>query len=192
MTHVRILLALAIMPMPTPSFGHQEMQPSTQRTASADQRLVQRLYREVGHELRMLPRFGVFDNLAYKVDGSTVTLMGQVNEATLKDDAEHRIQRIEGVEKVVNQIEILPVSINDDQLRQRLARAIFRNPRLSRYSIQPVPPIHIIVRNGHVSLEGVVHDQGDKNAAGLSANGVPGVFSVQNNLEVEKAGKGKK
>lgn len=185
-------LALMLSPIASSSYQQKEIKSSSRRTPSAEQRMVQRIYREVGHELRMLPRFSTFDNLAYKVEGGTVTLMGQVNNATLKDDAEHRVKRIEGVEKVVNEIEILPASINDDRLRRQLARAIFRNPRLSRYSIQPVPPIHIIVKNGHVSLEGVVHDQGDKNAAGMSANGVPGVFSVVNNLQVEVAAKGGK
>ncbi|MBZ5520813.1 MAG: BON domain-containing protein [Acidobacteriia bacterium] len=164
------------------------MKPSSQRPPSAEQRMVQRIYREVGHELRMLPRFSRFDNLAYKVEGGTVTLLGQVYHADLKSDAEHRVKRIEGVDKVVNQIEILPVSINDDRLRRQLSRAIFNDPRLTQYAIQPVPPIHIIVKNGHVSLEGVVRNQGDKNAAGIRANGVFGVFSVENNLVVESKG----
>jgi len=133
-----------------------------------------------------MPLFDTFDNLAYKIDGTTVTLLGQVVHATLKDEAEQRVKKIEGVEKVVNNIEILPPSSGDDQLRRRLARAIFQDPRLSHYAVGPVPPIHIIVKSGHVALEGVVHDKGEKNAAGLRANGVPGIFSVQNNLQVEK------
>lgn len=155
-------------------------------TPSSEQRMEQRIAREVGHELRMLPNYGMFDNLTYKVSGGTVTLAGQVNQATLKDDAEHRVKKIEGVEKVVNEIEILPVSPNDDRLRRQVARVIFQDQRLSHYSIQAVPPIHIIVRGGNVFLEGVVRDESDKNVAGIRANSVPGVFSVTNNLRVEK------
>jgi hyperosmotically inducible protein len=171
--------------------GQSGLQPSNQRSPGAEQRLQQRITNEVGHQLRMLPLFDIFDNLAYKVDGTTVTLMGQVIHATLKDDAEHRVRKIEGVENVRNEIEILPPSPNDDRLRRRLARAIFSDARLSQYSIQPVPPIHIIVKGGHVSLEGMVRDEGDKNAAGIRANGVPGVFSVANNLQVEVPRKSK-
>lgn len=150
-----------------------------------DQRSQDRIYREVRHELVMLPQLSIFDNLAYKVDGNTVTLYGQVRNAVLKDEAKDAVKHIEGVDQVNNQIEILPPSPNDDRIRRQLARAIFNDPRLFEYSIQSQPPIHIIVNNGHVSLEGVVRDQGDKDVAGIRANGVPGVFSVQNNLQVE-------
>src|SRR5258708_8062344 len=160
------------------------MRPSDRRSSSADQKLQNRLYKEVGHELRMMPLFDTFDNLAYKIDGTTVTRVGQVLHATLKDEAEQRVKKIEGVEKVVNNIEILPPSSGDDQLRRRLARAIFQDPRLSHYAVGPVPPIHIIVKSGHVAREGVVHDNGEKHAAGLRANGSPGLYSVQNNLHV--------
>jgi hyperosmotically inducible protein len=146
----------------------------------------QRITREVRHKLVMLPYFSIFDNLAYKVDGDTVTLLGQVRNATLKSDAANAVKHIEGVEHVNNQIEVLPASFNDDRIRREEARAIFRDSRLSHYSIQPVPPIHIIVRNGHVTLEGVVGNQGDKDMAFMRANGVAGVFSVDNNLRIEK------
>jgi hyperosmotically inducible protein len=165
------------------------MRTSDQRSSAADDKLRNRLYSEVGHELRMMPEFDAFDNLAYKVDGATVTLIGQVVHAVLKDEAEKRVKKIEGVEKVVNSIEILPPSSGDDQLRRELARAIFRDPRLSHYAVGPVPPIHIIVKSGHVALEGVVRDEGERNAAEIRARGVPGIFSVQNNLRVEKADK---
>jgi hyperosmotically inducible protein len=134
----------------------------------------------------MLPQFGIFDNLAYKIDGGTVTLLGQVRNAVLKDEAEQAVKHIEGVDRVENQIEILPVSFNDDRIRRQVARAIFNQPRLFSYAIQPVPPIHIIVQNGRVDLEGMVRNQGDKNVAFIMANGVPGVFAVQNDLQVEK------
>ena len=144
-----------------------------------------RVAREVRHELVMLPYYGVFDNLAYKVDGSTVTLMGQVTRPTLKSDAEKVVKDIEGVEHVNNNIEVLPLSPNDDRIRLAVYRAIFRDTSLSRYGLQAVPPIHIIVKNGHVSLEGVVANQADKNIANIRANGVSGVFGVTNNLRVE-------
>ena len=145
-----------------------------------------RLAREVRHELVMLPYYGVFDNLAFRVDGSTVTLQGQVTRPTLKSSAENVVKDIEGVEKVVNEIKVLPVSPNDDRIRLAVYRAIYGHSALNRYSLQAVPPIHIIVENGNVNLEGVVANEGDKNIAGIQANGVSGVFSVNNNLRVEK------
>ena len=134
----------------------------------------------------MLPYYGVFDNLSYRVDGSKVTLFGQVTRPTLKSDAENVVKKIEGVEKVDNQIEVLPLSPNDDRVRLAVYRAIYSKPQLQRYQLGAVPPIHIIVKNGNVTLEGVVANQGDKDVAGIAANGVPGVFSVKNNLMVEK------
>jgi|GraSoi2013_115cm_1033766.scaffolds.fasta_scaffold01192_1 hyperosmotically inducible protein len=160
---------------------------ATAQSPTADQRAQERIVREVRHELVMLPQLTIFDNLAYKVDGNTVTLLGQVNNAVLKDSAEKVVKGIEGVEKVDNQIEILPPSPNDDRIRRQLARAIFNDPTLFRYSMGAVPPIHIIVNRGHVTLEGVVDNQTDKNVAGIRANGVPGVFSVTNNLQVQNA-----
>jgi len=153
------------------------------------QRGVQRLEREVRRELVMMPFYSVFDNLAFKVDGYTVTLLGQVTRPTLKSDAERLVKQIEGVEKVVNQIEVLPLSPNDDRIRRATYRAIYGDSSLDRYALQAVPPIHIIVKNGNVTLEGVVANDSDRNLAGLRANGVAGVFSVANNLRVEKGGK---
>ena len=147
---------------------------------------VQRIQKEVRHELLMLPYFGVFDNIAYKVDGYNVTLMGQVTRPTLKSDAERVVKGIEGVERVDNQIEVLPPSSMDDQLRTRLYRAIYGFPSLQRYSLGVQQPIRIIVKSGRVSLEGVVDNEADKNTAGIRANGVSGVFSVTNNLQVVK------
>jgi hyperosmotically inducible periplasmic protein len=114
-------------------------------------------------------------------------LMGQVREAILKDSAEKRVKGIEGVESVNNQIEILPPSPNDDRIRREVARALFNDERLFRYSMGSVPPIHIIVKNGHVTLQGVVNSDADKNEANIRANGVPGVFSVDNRLQVQKS-----
>jgi hyperosmotically inducible protein len=150
-------------------------------------RATERLIREVRHELVMLPYYGVFDNLTYKVEpNGSVTLMGQVTRPTLKSDAQNVVKQIEGVEKVVNQIEVLPVSPNDDRLRIALYRTIYGHVALNRYSLQAVPPIHIVVRNGNVTLEGVVANEGDRNIANIQANSVPGVFSVTNNLRIDK------
>jgi hyperosmotically inducible periplasmic protein len=151
------------------------------------QKSYDRIVKEVRHELVMLPYYGVFDNLSYKVDpDGTVTLLGQVARPTLKSDAENVVKRIEGVEKVVNNIEVLPTSMNDDRIRRAAYRAIYGNSVLSQYQLRAVPPIHIIVNNGHVILEGVVARQMDKQIAGMQANGVSGVFSVTNNLVVEE------
>lgn len=140
--------------------------------------------REVHHELVMLPYYGVFDNLAYRVDGSTVTLFGQVTRPTLKSDAENVVKKIEGVTHVENQIEVLPLSPNDDRIRLAEYRAIYGSPGLDRYAFQAIPSIHIVVNNGHVTLVGAVSTEMDKNIAGVKANGVPGVFSVTNDLQV--------
>ena len=155
----------------------------TGRDSSQVQR---RLEREVRHELVTLPYYDVFDNLEYRVDGGTVTLSGQVVRPTLKSGAENVVKTIEGVERVTNNIEVLPLSPNDDRLRVAVYRAIYGHTALQRYSVRSVPPIHIIVKNGNVTLEGVVANAGDKNIANLQANGVSGVFSVKNNLRVEK------
>jgi osmotically-inducible protein OsmY len=149
-----------------------------------------RLAGEVRHQLAMIPQVTVFDNLAYRVDGDTVTLYGQVRNAVIKDEAAKSVKHLEGVARVDNQIEILPASFNDDRIRRQVARAVFNDPRLFNYAVQPVAPIRIIVKNGHVDLEGVVRTQTDKNDAFIRANGVPGVFSVQNNLQVELTKKG--
>ena len=144
-----------------------------------------RVAREVRHELVMLPYYGVFDNLAFSVNGGNVTLLGQVTNPVLKSDAENVVKRIEGVTRVDNRIQVLPLSSMDDQIRRAEFRAIYSEPSLNKYAFQAVPPIHIIVDNGKVTLEGVVGSEADKNLAGMRANQVPGVFSVSNNLRVE-------
>jgi hyperosmotically inducible protein len=144
-----------------------------------------RITREVRHELLMLPYFGVFDNIAFKVDGSTVVLIGQVVRPVLKSDAENAVKRIEGVERVDNQIEVLPPSSMDDRLRLELFRAIYQYPGLQKYELGVQKPIRIIVKNGRVTLEGVVDSEADKNLVGIRANSVSGIFSVTNNLQVQ-------
>jgi Predicted periplasmic or secreted lipoprotein len=153
---------------------------------AADRRGSDRIAREVRHELVMLPYYDVFDDLSFRVDGSTVTLMGHASRPTLKSDAERVVKSIEGVDKVVNNIKVTPVSPNDDRIRVAVYRAIYGQPALQRYGLQAVPPIHIIVNNGNVTLEGVVANEADKNIANVQANSVSGVFSVKNNLRVER------
>jgi hyperosmotically inducible protein len=142
---------------------------------------------KVRHQLVMLPYYNVFDDLAYRVDGNTVTLYGEVTRPVLKSDAERAVRHIEGVGQVVNQIKVLPLSPFDDQIRRATYRAVFGYGGLYRYAMGANPSIHIIVDNGHVKLEGVVSSQMDKNIAGIRANGVPGVFSVTNDLRVDRS-----
>lgn len=146
------------------------------------------LVKQVRHELLMLPYYSIFDNFSYRVDGSVVTLYGQVIEPVRRSDAVNAVKHIEGVTRVVDNIEVLPLSPMDNQIRWAEARAIYGYPALSRYAMGALPPIHIIVKNGHVTLMGVVANQFDKNVAGIRANGVPNVFSVTNDLQVEKKG----
>ena len=142
---------------------------------------------KVRHQLVMLPYYNIFDNLAYRVDGNTVTLYGEVTRPVLKSDAERAVKHIEGVGRVVNEIKVLPLSPFDDQIRRATYRAIFGYGGLYRYAMGANPSIHIIVDNGHVTLQGVVSSQMDKNIAGIRANGVSGVFSVTNDLRVDRS-----
>ncbi|SRR5579883_1051374 len=144
-----------------------------------------RISREVRHELLTLPYYGVFDNLEYRIDGSTVTLFGQVTQPVKKTDAERAVKSIEGVSRVINNIEVLPVSTMDDQIRIAVYRAIYGFPSLERYALQAIPSIHIIVKNGNVTLVGAVANEGDKDAAGIRAKSVAGVFSVNNDLKLD-------
>lgn len=180
----------------TPSASQQQLddQQETNALPTSRQKLgghdpTARISRETLHELLMLPYYSVFDNLAFRVNGDTVTLYGQVVRPTLKSDAENVIKDIEGVEKVVNNIEVLPPSPNDDRLRAAVYRAVYGFGSLSRYSWGAVPSIHIIVNRGHVTLTGAVDNETDKNLAGMRAKTVSGAFSVTNNLQVIPSGK---
>jgi hyperosmotically inducible protein len=145
-----------------------------------------RIAHEVRHELVMLPYYGVFDDLAFRVEGATVTLLGQVTRPTLKSDAENVVKKVEGVTSVVNNIEVLPLSPMDDRIRIAVYRAIYGDPALStRYGFRALPSVHIIVKNGNVTLEGVVANQADKTLVEMRAKGVPNVFAVNSNLQVE-------
>jgi hyperosmotically inducible protein len=160
--------------------------PALGQQSDVSQKAMERIQKEVRHELVMLPFLTVFDNLAYKVDGYNVTLLGQVTNPSLKSDAEKAVKRIEGVEKIDNQIEVLPASPMDDRIRRALYRAIYGDPALQRYAMPVLKPIRIVVKNGNVTLEGVVDSEADKNIAGIRARGVHGTFSVTNNLVVAK------
>lgn len=144
-----------------------------------------RTEQQVRKEILMLPNYNVFDTFSFRVDGDTVTLIGKVTRPVLKTDAENAVRRIEGVTSVNNRIEVLPLSPNDDRLRLSLYRAIYGHRTLETLAIRAVPPIHLIVENGHVTLEGAVPDAAAKSIAELQANSVSGVFSVTNNLLVD-------
>jgi len=147
-----------------------------------------RLASQVRHTLLQSPYYGVFDDLAFKVDSGTVTLLGAVVNPVLKSDAENAVKRIDGVERVVNRIDVLPVSPDDDRIRIAEYRAIYGDPALStRYGYRALPSIHIIVKNGHVTLVGVVANEMDRELVNVRANSVPGVFSVANDLQVENS-----
>jgi hyperosmotically inducible periplasmic protein len=166
------MITACVIPIP---LAAQSAAPAQQRSLS--QVGIERINREVRHELLLLPYYGVFDNLGYRVapDGS-VTLVGQVTRPTLKSDAESSVKHIEGVERVDNQIQVLRVSPMDDQIRRATYRAIYGNSTLAPYGVRAVPPIHIIVGGGHVTLEGAVATKMDKQIAETQAKSVPIVF----------------
>ena len=190
---MRILLYLLLASLP--AFAQAPAPPTGQAGISNQPQPAQqpisprgedRIQREARHELNMLPTYSLFDLLSYQVQGSTVILSGKVRTLGLKSSAEDAVRKIEGVEKVVNNIQVLPPSPNDDRVRVEVARTLFNTPALTPYSMGAVPPIHIIVEGGHVTLVGNVNSQGDKDIAGVKANTVPGVLSVTNDLQVEK------
>jgi hyperosmotically inducible protein len=141
--------------------------------------------KKVRSELVKLPFYGVFDNLGFRIDGNVVTLTGQVTRPTTRKDAERRVAKIPGVERVVNNIEVLPLSSFDDAIRVRTYRAVFRTSSLYRYALGANPSVHIVVNRGRVTLEGVVANKTDRQLAYIAASGVPGVFAVKNNLKVQ-------
>ena len=156
--------------------------PKTVETEASNNRQV---VKQVRHELVTLPYYGVFDNLAYEVNGSTVTLSGQVTRPSTRSDAGRRVAKIAGVQKVVNNIEVLPLSPFDDSIRRQAYRAIFNTAGLHRYAMGTNPSIHIIVNRGQLTLEGVVNNKMDKQLAYMAASRVFGAFSVTNNLRLE-------
>lgn len=190
----RTAVALALLSIPgmlpaqstvnpgrTPAPHQDHMDPWTRGPADENE-----LIQKIRHTILMLPYYGVFDDLGFRVNGGTVTLLGEVTRPSLKDDAGSAVRKISGVATVVNNIEVLPLSPSDDRIRIATYRAIYGDASLSiRYAYGAAPAIHIIVKNGEVRLEGVVVSLMDKNLAGVRAKGVPGVFDVENELKVE-------
>ncbi len=171
-----LAVTMAVMPVAA--------NPKTPATNEAEQ--YEKTVKKIRKELVTLPFYGVFDNLSFNYEDGKVILMGQVSRPTLRSDAKRVVERVTGVEEVVNKIEVLPLSNFDDRIRLATYRAIYRQPGLDRLALQAVPPIHIIVKNGNVTLEGVVLNKSDSTRAFIAANGIPGVFSVKNNLRIEK------
>jgi hyperosmotically inducible protein len=178
---VKSLFAIALLALSAFTIGTP-----TARAGSVASVNVSPISDQVRHQLVTLPWYGVFDNLEYQVNGSEVILSGQVvsEHGQTKYDAENAVKRIPGVTKVVNNIEVLPPLPFDNQIRRAEYRAIFSQSNLGRYSMGAIPQIHIIVNSGHVTLEGTVMNEMDRNIAGIVANSVPGVFSVTNNLRL--------
>ncbi len=163
------------------------MPAQAQRSSRPSARYTPYVEREVRHRILMLPYYDVFDAIGFKVEGYNVTLFGKVTRPSLKDDAARALKGIEGLERIDNRIEVLPASFFDDDIRRRTFRAIYGYAPLQRYALPPIKPIRIIVERGHVTLEGVVDTNGDRNLVYMRANGVPGVFSVTNHLAVASA-----
>lgn len=145
------------------------------------------LEQRVGHEIRMYPRYSIWDDISYRVNDGQVELFGAVNQPWKKSDIDHIVRGIPGVVSVSDEIKVLPLSPADDRLRIQVARALYSDPFLSRYGLEAVGPIHVIVENGHVTLTGIVQSDAEKNVAGMRANGAGLSFgAVTNNLRVEK------
>jgi hyperosmotically inducible protein len=177
-----VLAILLVMSMPMLGMARQANSKAELSTTPSQSVLAEK----VRHELVMLPWYSLFDNLEFQIEGNTVVLEGQVVRPVLKSDAENVVKRIEGVTQVVNNIKVLPLSSMDDQIRIAAYRAIFFQPGMEKYRIQAVPPIHIIVDNGHITLVGVVGSQMDKTLARMGALRVHGAFSVTDDLQVRR------
>ena len=184
-----IALAFASIPAPAaPTPQKKKSKLESRPRAEGEAANLDYLKKEIRKELVTLPFFGVFDWLEGKVEpDGTVFLAGQVTRPTLKKDAQRRVEKVEGVERVINQIEVLPLSPNDDRLRRAVFRELFNfNSPLFRYGQQPIPSIHIIVSRGKLVLKGVVANKGDSDIANIRARGVPGLFEVRNDLRIER------
>jgi hyperosmotically inducible protein len=184
-------IALAFTSIPAPAAPAPQKKKSkleSRPRAEGEAANLDYLKKEIRKELVTLPFFSVFDWLEGKVEpDGTVFLAGQVTRPTLKKDAQRRVEKVEGVERVINQIEVLPLSPNDDRLRRAVFRELFNfNSPLFRYGQQPIPSIHIIVSRGKLVLKGVVANKGDSDIANIRARGVPGLFEVRNDLRIER------
>jgi len=187
-TIMAIVFASPALASPAPQ-TRTKLEPKSSRRISESRDLAY-LTKEIRKELVTMPYFGVFDWLEGNVqpDGS-VSLAGQVTRPTLKKDAQRRVEKVEGVSKVVNRIEVLPLSPYDDRIRRAAFQALYNaNSPLFRYGQQPIPPIHIIVRNGRLTLKGVVANKSESDIANIKARGISGVFDVRNELRVERSG----
>lgn len=181
------LIAVLILALSLPSFSIAVTRTQKNPPQRGTERYQQWLHNEVRHQLMLLPWYTVFDDLEYSVQGYSVTLKGAVVNPTLKSDAESAVKHIEGVESVNNQIEVLPNSPMDNQIRRAEYRKIYGQPSLFRYGMGNLQSIHILVKNGHVTLTGYVDSDSDKNVANIQANSVPNVFSVTNDLVVQNS-----
>jgi len=185
---LRICLALLILLPVGAALPARAQKKSANAPPQSEEKYPSSLSREIHHQLLVLPYYSVFDTIGFTLNGSQVTLTGQVVRPTLKSQAAAAVKSIEGVAVVVNQIEVLPASPADDELRRAVYRAIFEDATLARYAVQAVPPIHIIVKNGDVALEGTIDSASDKNLAGLRGGSVANVHSIKNNLVVQPKG----
>jgi hyperosmotically inducible periplasmic protein len=145
----------------------------------------EQIAKSIRHEVLLYPYYSIFDDINYRVANGQVELIGAVNQPFKKKDIERLVFKIPGVNGITNGLKVLPTSIEDDRLRIQIARAIYRDPALNRYAIQAVPPIHIIVDNGHITLTGVVNNELEKNVAGIRAASFLSFGPVTNNLQVE-------
>ena len=181
-TSLKLMLAAMLVAVGSAMASADQMPAATDNDAQIVQKIV--------HEIRLYPRYTIFDNINVKVRDGEVDLAGQVSQPFKKADMGRIAQHVAGVRSVSNEIEVLPTSLFDDRLRLQVARSIYRDPSLSRYAIQAIPPIHIIVDNGHVTLEGVVNNDMEKTIAGVRASQVGLSFGqVVNNLRVENPAK---
>jgi hyperosmotically inducible periplasmic protein len=169
-------------------FVQAQHPPAAKPAASAPNPEEPQLSHEIRHQLFVLPYYSVFDYVAFALDGDKVTLTGYVLRPTLRANAEAAVKSLEGVTSVKNLIEVLPKSPSDDNARRAVYRAIFEDSTLQRYAVSDVPLVHIILRNGEVTLEGVVASEAEKNLASTRTAGVPGVSDVKNNLSVHPKG----
>jgi hyperosmotically inducible protein len=144
------------------------------------------LERQILHEIRMYPNYSIWDDISFRVRNGQVELFGAVNQPFKKSDVDRIVRSVPGVTSISDQLRVLPLSNFDDRLRIQVARAVYSDPVLNRYALQPVGSIHIIVENGHVTLTGVVNNDMEKNVAGIRANSAGMSFgAVTNNLQVE-------
>jgi len=176
------VLSLVVLPVPA------SQNSGGRRNAASEEQASAKLSREIRHEILILPFYSVFDSVNFTLQGNKVILTGLVLRHSLRKHAEEAVKSIEGIDVVENRIEILPTSPSDDELRSGIYRAIYEDTTLAHYAVQSVPPVHIIVKNGNVSLEGSVESLADKNLAGTRAGNVPGVHNLKNNLVVQANG----